>query len=191
MRKDASVSDLKGLVEAFEQTRGHLRGVAYRMLGSLSEADDAVQEAWLRLNRADVSEVENLRGWLTTVVAHVCLDMMRSRKSRREESMESQGADPVAHAASAADPEQETLLAEWTRWHPRNGWRLCCTTCSICRLTRLRRLSGGLPKRRDNWRAERGGKCAAGRWRSMRTARAIGGLSRHLLWRCAEGILTP
>ena len=100
------------LTEKFEGNRAHLRGVAYRMLGSLSEADDAVQETWLRLNQSDTSGVQNLGGWLTTVVAHVCLDMLRSRTSRREESMESQAAEPVAHRATAMDPEQEMLLAE-------------------------------------------------------------------------------
>ena len=75
----------KLLVEPFEANRAHLRGVAFRMLGSRSEADDAVQEAWLRLSRADAQEVENLSGWLTTVVARVCLDMLRARKARREE----------------------------------------------------------------------------------------------------------
>jgi RNA polymerase sigma factor (sigma-70 family) len=100
------------LAEKFEGSRGHLRGVAYRMLGSLSEADDAVQEAWLRLNRSDTSDVQNLSGWLTTVVAHVCLDMLRSRRSRREESMESKAAKPVAQRAATMDPEQETLMAE-------------------------------------------------------------------------------
>jgi RNA polymerase sigma-70 factor (ECF subfamily) len=100
------------LAEKFEGNRAHLRGVAYRMLGSLSEADDALQETWLRLNQRDTSGVQNLGGWLTTVVAHVCLDMLRSRTSRREESMESQAAEPVAQRAAAMDPEQETLLAE-------------------------------------------------------------------------------
>lgn len=75
------------LAERFEAHRSHLRAVAYRMLGSLSEADDAVQEAWLRLHRSDTSEVENLGGWLTTVVGRVCLDMLRSRRTRREEPM--------------------------------------------------------------------------------------------------------
>jgi RNA polymerase sigma-70 factor (ECF subfamily) len=100
------------LAEKFEGNRAHLRGVAYRMLGSLSEADDAVQETWLRLNQSDTSGVQNLGGWLTTVAAHVCLDMLRSRTSRREESMESQAAEPMAQRAAAMDPEQETLLAE-------------------------------------------------------------------------------
>ena len=113
MGKDGSVSEPKGLLEAFEESRGHLRGVAYRMLGSLSEADDAVQEAWLRLNRADVSEVENLRGWLTTVVARVCLDMLRGRKSRREEPFAGEMAEAVANRAGGTmNPEQEALLAD-------------------------------------------------------------------------------
>lgn len=107
------MSELEGLVEAFEESRGHLRGVAYRMLGSLSEADDAVQESWLRLNRANVSEVENLRGWLTTVVARVCLDMLRARKSRKEEPFTGEAAKAVANRASGKmDPEQEALLAD-------------------------------------------------------------------------------
>ena len=100
------------LAEKFEGKRAHLRGVAYRILGSLSEADDALQETWLRLNQSDTSGVQNLGGWLTTVVAHVCLDMLRSRTSRREESMDSQAAEPVAQCAAAMNPEQETLLAE-------------------------------------------------------------------------------
>jgi RNA polymerase sigma-70 factor, ECF subfamily len=100
------------LAEKFEGNRAHLRAVAYRMLGSLNEADDAVQEAWLRLNRADTSGVENLGGWLTTVVARVCLDMLRSRKSRREESLDTVAPDPVIGAAKRTGPEQEALLAD-------------------------------------------------------------------------------
>jgi RNA polymerase sigma-70 factor (ECF subfamily) len=101
------------LTEPFEASRAHLRGVAYRMLGSLSEADDAVQEAWLRLHRADTSDVENLKGWLTTVVARVCLDMLRSRKSRREEFLGANLPEPVASPeAGGIDPEQELLLAD-------------------------------------------------------------------------------
>jgi RNA polymerase sigma factor (sigma-70 family) len=100
------------LAQEFEQNRGHLRAVAYRMLGSLSEADDAVQEAWLRLSRSPAGEIENLGGWLTTVVARVCLDMLRSRKSRREGSMDTDAVEPMASAASRPDPEQETLLAD-------------------------------------------------------------------------------
>ncbi|HEX5481419.1 MAG TPA: sigma-70 family RNA polymerase sigma factor [Terriglobia bacterium] len=100
------------LAEQFEENRGHLRGVAYRMLGSLSEADDAIQETWLRLSRSDASGIENLEGWLTTVVARVCLDMLRSRASRREETLDSPASEPVVNSASGRDPEQEALLAD-------------------------------------------------------------------------------
>ena len=96
------------LVERFEASRGHLRAVAYRMLGSRSEADDAVQEAWVRLAGADASAVENLRGWLTTVVARICLDMLRARKTRREEPI---GVD-VEAIASSEDAEREALIAD-------------------------------------------------------------------------------
>src|SRR5581483_6443173 len=100
------------LAERFEEQRGHLRAVAYRMLGSLSEADDAVQESWLRLSRADTSGVENLGGWLTTVVARVCLDMLRSRTSRREEFLGERAAEPAGSRERGSDPEQEALLAD-------------------------------------------------------------------------------
>ena len=100
------------LAERFEAHRAHLRAVAYRMLGSLSEADDAVQEAWLRLSRSDTSVVENLGGWLTTVVARVCPDMLRSRKSRREEPLGAPLADPIVSREDGTDPEHEALLAD-------------------------------------------------------------------------------
>lgn len=100
------------LARQFEANRGHLRAVAYRMLGSQSEADDAVQEAWLRLSRSDVAEVENLGGWLTTVVARVALDTLRSRKSRREESLGAHSPDLIADETPGGDPERETLLAD-------------------------------------------------------------------------------
>ena len=100
------------LAGQFEAHRTHLRAVAYRLLGSLTEADDAVQEAWLRLNRADTSEVRNLGGWLTTVVARVCLDMLRSRKARREEPLDTLASGPGAGDAGAGDPEGEALLAD-------------------------------------------------------------------------------
>ncbi len=100
------------LAQRFEEHRAHLRAVAYRMLGSLSEADDAVQEAWLRLDRADTGGVENLGGWLTTVVARVCLDMLRSRRSRREEPLDAHLPDPVVGPADGTDPEHEALLAD-------------------------------------------------------------------------------
>jgi RNA polymerase sigma-70 factor, ECF subfamily len=100
------------LAQQFEAYRTHLRAVAYRMLGSLNEADDAVQESWLRLSRSDTSGVENLGGWLTTVVARVCLDMLRSRESRREESLDEHVPDPVVSREYGIDPEHEALLAD-------------------------------------------------------------------------------
>src|SRR5258707_1940114 len=100
------------LAERFEANRTHLRAVAYRMLGSLSEADDAVQESWLHLSRSDTSGVENLGGWLTTVVARVCLDMLRSRNSRREESLDASVPEPITSREGGIDPEQEALLAD-------------------------------------------------------------------------------
>jgi RNA polymerase sigma-70 factor (ECF subfamily) len=100
------------LAQRFEEHRTHLRAVAYRILGSRSEADDAVQEAWLRLSRSDTSGVENLGGWLTTVVARVCLNMLRSRRSRREEPLETHATAPTADDEAGADPEQEALLAD-------------------------------------------------------------------------------
>jgi RNA polymerase sigma-70 factor, ECF subfamily len=100
------------LAERFEENRGHLRAVAYRMLGSVNEADDAIQETWLRLSRSDASAIENLGGWLTTVVARVCLDMLRSRTSRREESMTEHAPEPVASRHAGNDPEREALLED-------------------------------------------------------------------------------
>ncbi len=100
------------LTERFEENRPRLRGVAYRMLGSLSEAEDAVQEAWLRLNRIDTASVENLDGWLTTVVSRVCLDVLRSRKSRREEPIGAQLTEPSVARGEGADPEGEAVLAD-------------------------------------------------------------------------------
>src|SRR5262245_30206197 len=100
------------LSERFEENRARLRGVAYRMLGSLPEADDAVQEAWLRLSHADAATIDNLNGWLTTVVSRVCLDMLRGRKLRREESIGAQVAEPRVMRGEGADPEGEALLAD-------------------------------------------------------------------------------
>lgn len=110
--EDVTVTDPHPMDELFETHRGHLRAVAYRMLGTLSEAEDAVQEAWLRLHRADTAAVENLRGWLTTVVARVSLDMLRQRKARREDALETQVAEPAVHAGPGANPEQEAVLAD-------------------------------------------------------------------------------
>ncbi|HEX4036998.1 MAG TPA: sigma-70 family RNA polymerase sigma factor [Acidobacteriaceae bacterium] len=100
------------LAQQFEENRRHLRGVAYRMLGSLSEAEDAVQECWLRTTQSEMDNVANLRGWLTTVVARICLDMLRSRKSRREEPLEVPGGEPAHVATHTPDPESEALLAD-------------------------------------------------------------------------------
>src|SRR5215471_18898473 len=105
------------IAEQFEVNRSHLRAVAYRMLGSSSEADDAVQEAWLRLSRSDTSSVQNLAGWLTTVVARVCLDMLRSRKAKAEQALDEETAELIANAGAksrapksvATDPEQEAI----------------------------------------------------------------------------------
>jgi RNA polymerase sigma factor (sigma-70 family) len=106
------MSDQDWLAGRFEEHRTHLRAVAYRMLGSLTEADDAVQEAWLRLSRSDTSDVENLGAWLTTVVARVSLNMLRSRRSRREEPFGPYIPDPVIDREDGTDPEHEALLAD-------------------------------------------------------------------------------
>ena len=106
------MDDAISLAETFERHRSHLRAVAYRTLGSVGEADDAVQEAWLRLSRADTSEVENLGGWLTTVVARVCLDMLRSRRSRREAPLRDSLPDETAGDRLGTDPEREAVLAD-------------------------------------------------------------------------------
>ena len=98
--------------EQFEQNRAHLRAVARRMLGSAAEADDAVQEAWLRLSRADASEVENMRAWLTTVVGRICLDMLRARQARREELVDGWLPEPIVTDQRIGDPEHEALLAD-------------------------------------------------------------------------------
>ena len=103
--------DREQLAEEFEQHRAHLRAVAYRMLGSASEAEDAVQESWIRLGRTDVTDVENLRAWLTTVVARVCLDMLRTRTSRREDPLDTHVPDPVITSADR-DPESDAMVAD-------------------------------------------------------------------------------
>src|SRR5690242_18815036 len=111
-RKDDEMNEHEWLAEQFEANRAHLQAVAYRMLGSLAEADDAVQESWFRLSRSDTSGVENLGGWLTTVVARICLDMLRSRNARREESLEASMPEPIPSQQGGIDPEQEALLAD-------------------------------------------------------------------------------
>src|SRR6476661_4583003 len=102
----------ENLADQFEANRTHLRAVAYRMLGSMSDADDAVQEAWLRLSRSGGTGISNLSGWLTTVVARVCLDMLRSRHSRREDPLENYTPDPVLGGEDALDPEHEAVMAD-------------------------------------------------------------------------------
>jgi RNA polymerase sigma factor (sigma-70 family) len=106
------MSERDWLAEQFEEHRPHLRRVAYRMLGTLDESEDAVQEAWLRLIRADDAAIDNLGGWLTTVVGRVCLDMLRARRARREDSADAWLAEPIVSTDEHADPEQEALLAD-------------------------------------------------------------------------------
>ena len=100
------------LADRFEEYRPHLRAVAYRMLGSLTDADDAVQDTWLRVTRADASQVENLGGWLTTILARICLNMLRARTTRREESLDGHIPDPLISPEGASQPEEEALLAD-------------------------------------------------------------------------------
>lgn len=129
------------LAERFEANRVGLRAVAYRMLGSLSEADDAVQDAWLRLSRSDTSDVDNLSAWLTTVVGRVCLDMLRSRRSRREDPLDVYVPDPVVSRADGIEPEQEALLADAVGlallvvpWSPSSTRTSCSArTTALCR----------------------------------------------------------
>ena len=137
--------DQNWLAQKFEQNRPHLRAVAYRMLGSLSEADDAVQEAWLRLNRSDPNEIENLGGWLTTVIGRVCLDLLRSRKSRREEPLDAHMPDPILSREDGIDPEVKRcsptrwasrFSLSWKHWLRPSAWHSYCTTCSAYRSTR-------------------------------------------------------
>src|SRR5882757_4487682 len=106
------MNDSDQLADRFEANRPHLQAVAYRMLGSVSEADDAVQEAWLRLNRSGAADVANLGGWLTTVVGRVCLDMLRARRSRHEEYVGSWLPEPIVSVDGESDPEQEAMIAD-------------------------------------------------------------------------------
>jgi RNA polymerase sigma factor (sigma-70 family) len=152
-----TVDDQGRLADQFEEHRTHLRAIAYRMLGSLSEADDAVQEAWLRLSRAEVSGVENLQGWLTPVVARLSVDMLRTRQARRAEPFETRMPEPIVSRESDVDPEHEALLAArsasrcwWClkRLPPPNGLRLCCTTCSLSPSMKSRQSSDARRPRR-------------------------------------------
>jgi len=110
--EDVTMAQQDRLAECFEEQRPRLRAVAYRMLGSLSEADDAVQDTWIRLSRTNADDVENLGGWLTTVVARVCLNMLRSRQSRREEPFGPHVPEPIIDPVAGVDPEHEALLAD-------------------------------------------------------------------------------
>jgi RNA polymerase sigma factor (sigma-70 family) len=110
--KDVTVDERDWQTEEFERHRRHLRAVAYRMLGSLSDADDVVQEAWLRLNRSDTDSVENMRGWLTTVVARLALDVLRTRQARREDYVGTWLPEPIVSADDETGPEQEALVAD-------------------------------------------------------------------------------
>src|SRR5260370_14597598 len=105
------MNEQESWAQQFEQNRGHLRAVAYRMLGSLTEADDAVQEAWLRLNRSDASAIQNLGGWLTSAVARVCLDILRGRASRRDEALEAPPFELPPNPQGPTDPQQQALPA--------------------------------------------------------------------------------
>jgi RNA polymerase sigma factor (sigma-70 family) len=106
------VDDAQWLATRFEENRTHLRSVAYRMLGSLPEAEDAVQESWLRLSRTDANSIDNLTAWLTTVVARVCLNMLQSRRTRREEPIEVRVSDPIVGPEDGTDPEHQAMLAD-------------------------------------------------------------------------------
>lgn len=106
------MDDLEQLAEQFEPHRARLRAMAYRMLGSLSETDDAVQETWLRLSGTDAKSVENLGGWLTTVLGRVCLNLLRSRNTRQEQPFGLHMPDPLVSSVEGSDPEQESLLAD-------------------------------------------------------------------------------
>ena len=106
------MDDRDWLARQFEAHRSRLRAVAYRMLGSLTDADDAVQDAWERVSRAPADEVDNLKAWLTTIVARVCLNLLRSRNAQREESLEVSVPDPIVTLEGGPDPEQQALLAE-------------------------------------------------------------------------------
>jgi RNA polymerase sigma factor (sigma-70 family) len=111
-REDVTADEREWLSERFEEHRPHLRGMAYRMLGSLTEADDAVQETWMRLSSSDTNDIHNLGGWLTTVVGRVCLNMLQSRRSRREQPLEAHAWEPTVGSEDRVDPEQEALLAD-------------------------------------------------------------------------------
>src|SRR5215510_1213923 len=152
------MDELEWLAGRFEEQRPRLRAVAYRMLGSLSEAEDAVQEGWLRLSGTAYGEVEDLGAWLTTVVARISLNMLRSRKMRSETRLP----DPIIDRPDGTSPEHEALLANTVglallvvleRLRRRNASRSCCTTSSTCPSSRSRRSSSAPLMRLANWPA--------------------------------------
>ena len=168
------------LAQRFEEHRTHLRAVAYRMLGSLSEADDAVQEAWLRLSRSDSDEIENLGGWLTTVVARISLNVLRTRRVRREEPLDTVAMpEPIISHRDGMDPEHEALLADSVglallvvleTLSPPSGSPSSCTTCSPSPSTRSARWSAARRPRRASSPAAAGAGCRARRPRPTPTS---------------------
>jgi DNA-directed RNA polymerase specialized sigma24 family protein len=135
----AEMNEMEWLAERFEERRPQLRAVAYRMLGSPAEADDAVQDAWERVNRAGADEVENLNSWLTTIVARVCLNTLRSRSTRREDALGVFVPDPIVAVEGQVLPEDEALMADSvglalqvcsTLFHLPSAWHSSSTTCS-------------------------------------------------------------
>ena len=156
------------LAEQFEAYRTHLQAVAYRMLGSLAEADDAVQESWLRLSHSETSGIENLGGWLSTVVARICLDMLRARNARREESLEASASEPqtlregeITRAGSAPGRFSWSGTARGSRHveSRRTALPSCCTTSSPCLSTRLLPSWNAQKQLPDNSRAARAVGC--------------------------------
>src|SRR3954449_9569094 len=159
------------LAQSFEEHRTHLKAVAYRMLGSLSEADDAVQEAWLRLSRADEG-VPKMGGWVTTVVARVCLNMLRSRQSRREQAMGPRVPEPIVDPEDGTDPEHEALLGDSVglalfvvleTLNPAERLAFVLHDVFGVRSTRSRRSSIARRRPRGNWRAAHAGGSGARR----------------------------
>jgi len=170
----------QALAERFEEHRVRLRAVAYRMLGSLSEADDAVQEAWLRLHGAGAKDVENLGGWLTTVVGRVCLNVLRNRRTRPEVPLDPHVPDPVVSPETGVEPEEERSWptpsgsrsrSSSTPSRPPNAWRSCCTTCSRCPSTRSDRWWDAPRRPLDSSRV---GRDAGSRRRRHRTVTRTG-----------------
>jgi DNA-directed RNA polymerase specialized sigma24 family protein len=159
------MDDNEWLADRFEEHRAHLRAVAYRMLGSLTEAEDAVQDTWLRLSRSETSGVENLGGWLTTVVASVSLNMLRSRNVRREESFGVHVPDAVVSLPASSNRTRRRCSQTRSAWHcslcstpsrRRKGWRSSSTTCSSCPSSRSRPWSDEPPQQRGSWPAGHG-----------------------------------